>query len=225
METRDYSKFKFLKTNRGINNGTVVKITKSIKEWGIIPGRPVLVDGDYNIIDGQHRFMAIKGLGHPIPYEVINGDVIAKTMALNANQSQWRLVDYMRSYSEQGIECYRRFLKFEEKYKFGISASIVLCFGFKAISADIRKGKVFDFIDRSEDIAIFIESFQDVSYNKTKPFIIAIALLFIKSNESQRELVKTNILKVPQFSNYSDYMVAFENIINYRKRGTNKITL
>jgi hypothetical protein len=33
---------------------------------------------------------------------VINGDVIAKTMALNANQSQWRLIDYMRSYSEQG---------------------------------------------------------------------------------------------------------------------------
>jgi hypothetical protein len=58
METRDYSKFKFLKTNR-INNGTVVKITKSIKEWGVIPGRPVLVDGMYNI-DGQHRFNALK---------------------------------------------------------------------------------------------------------------------------------------------------------------------
>jgi hypothetical protein len=40
---------------------------------------------------------------------VINGDVIAKTMALNANQSQWRLIDYMRSYSEQGLSAIEGF--------------------------------------------------------------------------------------------------------------------
>jgi hypothetical protein len=46
-------------------------------------------------------------------------------------------------------------------------ASILCFFGFKAISADIKKGRLlFDFIERSEDIAIFIESFQDVSNNK-----------------------------------------------------------
>ncbi len=83
METRDYSKFKFLKTNREINRANVEKIKASIREWGIIPGRPTLVDGDYNIIDGQHRFLAIKELGHPVPYEVIGGDTIGKTMTLN----------------------------------------------------------------------------------------------------------------------------------------------
>jgi len=152
METRDYSKFKFLKTNREISESTVKKIIASIKEWGIIPGRPVLVDGDYNIIDGQHRFMAIKSLGHPIPYEVISGDVIAKTMALNSNQAQWKLIDYINSYSEQGIECYRKFLKFEEKYKFGISSSLLICF-MKQSGIDIRKGKELKFIDEAEEIA------------------------------------------------------------------------
>ncbi len=225
METRDYSKFKFLKTNREIKESTVKKIIDSIRTFGIIPGRPVLVDGDYNIIDGQHRFMAIKSLGHPIPYEVISGDVIAKTMALNSNQAQWRLIDYIKSYSEQGIDCYRRFLKFEEKYNFGVSASIDICFGFSPKSADFKKGKELKFLEESEEIAVYLKSFQNVSYKSTKTFIRAIIILFCKSNKEQRELVKANILKIPKFSNVSDYTNAFENIVNYRKRGDNKITL
>jgi hypothetical protein len=45
------------------------------------PGRPVLVDGDYNIIDGQTPFYIIRSLGHPVP-EVLAGNVIAKTMGI-----------------------------------------------------------------------------------------------------------------------------------------------
>lgn len=225
METRDYSKFKFLKTNREIKESTVKKIIESIRTFGIIPGRPVLVDGDYNIIDGQHRFMAIKSLGHPIPYEVINGDVIAKTMALNSNQAQWKLIDYIKSYAEQGTDCYRKFLKFEEKYKFGVSASIDICFGFKPKTADFKKGKELKFLDEAEDIAIYLDSFKNVSYKNTKTFTRAIVVLFCKSTKEQRDLVRANVLKIPKFSLVSDYTTAFENIINHRKRGDNKITL
>ena len=223
METRDYSKFKFLKTNRKVKESTVRKITDSIKEWGIIPGRSILVDGDYNIIDGQHRFMAIKSLGHPIPYEVINGDVIGKTMALNSNQQQWKLIDYINSYAEQGIECYRKFLKFEDKYNLGVSSSIMICFGLNASPTDIRKGKSLQFIEESDGIAQFIDSIENVSYKKSKPFVCSVIILFFKSNEQQRNLVKSNILKIPKFSDMSDYITAYENIINYRKRGGNRI--
>lgn len=225
METRDYSKFKFLSENREIKKANVEKIKASVKEWGIIPGRPILIDGDGNIVDGQHRFIAYKELGRPIPYEVINGNVIQKTMALNSNQTQWKLQDYINSYAEQGIDCYRKLVKFEEKYKFGISASMYICFGFKATSTGIRNGKQFLYLDDAEGMALFIESIKGVSYSRTKRFIYAMIVLYAKTTFKQRELVKANILSVPQFAKVSDYLIAFENIINYKKRGENRIKL
>lgn len=225
METRDYSKFKFLPENREIKRANVEKIKASVKEWGIIPGKPILIDGSGNIVDGQHRFLAYKELGHPIPHEIINGDVIKKTMALNSNQTQWQLIDYIHSYAGQGIDCYRMLIKFEEKYNLGVTASIRICFGFKPKTKDIRGGKVLPFNEDAEGIALFIESIKGVSYSKTKTFITAMIMLYYKTNLKQRELVKANILSVPRFENLSDYLTAFENIINYKKRGENRIKL
>lgn len=225
METRDYSKFKLLSENREIRPANVEKIKLSVKEWGVIPGRPVLIDGVGNIVDGQHRFIAYKELGLPIPYEVINGDIIKKTMALNSNQAQWQLIDYIKSYADQGIDCYRRLLKFEEKYKLGNSSNIHICFGLKAKSNDIRLGKTFKFNEDAEGIALFIESIKGVEYNKTKTFVLAMIMLYYKTNLKQRELVKANITSIPRFLNYMDYLTAFENIINYKKRGENRIKL
>lgn len=225
METRDYSKFKFLSTNREIKRANVEKIKSSVKEWGIIPGRPVLIDGMGNIIDGQHRFVAYKELGMSIPYEVINGNVIEKTMALNANQKQWALADYIHSYAEQGNDSYRRLIKFEEKYKFGISASMFICFGFKCNGTGIRQGKDYKFLEEAESIALFIDSIKGVPYNRTKKFVYAMIVLYSKTTFKQRELVKSNIMSVPQFATIGDYLNAFENIINYKKRGENRIKL
>lgn len=218
METRDYSKFKFLNTNRGIHKSNVERIKASIKEWGIIPGRPILVDGDYNIIDGQHRFLAIKELGHPIPYEVINGDTISKTMTLNSSQMPWQLVDFVKSYAEQGNDNYRRMLKFEEKYKLGFTSSLYICFGYAFKSADIKAGKHLEFVENAEEIAQYLENINFVSYRTTKSFIWAVINLFKKTNEEQREIIKDHILKIPQFSNHTDYRTAFENILNYKKK-------
>lgn len=225
METRDYSKFKFLNTNRTIKPKNVEKIKSSVKEWGIIPGRPILIDGDGNIIDGQHRFLAYKELGHPIPYEVINGDVISKTMALNSNQEQWQLIDFARSYSERNVDCYRKLIKYHEKHNFSFTASISICFGFSAKPNDIKKGTEFDFNEDAENFAEYINSMENVPYKNQKTFVHAIFIFYNKSTKNQREKIKANILKVPRFLNHSDYMISFENIINYRKRGENRINL
>ena len=225
METRDYSKFKFLKTNRAIKETNVAKIVSSIKEWGIIPGRPVLVDGDYNIIDGQHRFLAIKQLGHPVPYEVINGDVISKTMALNANQEQWKAIDYITSYSEQGIDCYRRLLKFIEKYKFSTNQSIDIFAQADLKMPALRKGIPFEVREDAESIAEYIINLKGVEFSKTRPFIRALITLHKKANPAQLNVLKTNILRVPKGVSVSDYINVFENIVNHKKRGNNILKL
>ena len=44
MKTFNYSAFSFMPTNRGINNGLVKRLVKSIKEIGYIEARPVIVN-------------------------------------------------------------------------------------------------------------------------------------------------------------------------------------
>lgn len=218
METKDYSKFTFLRANRKINKNNVEKIKASYREWGVIPGRPILIDKDFNIIDGQHRFLALKDLGFAIPYEIIGGDVIGKTMALNSNQDHWQLIDFAKSYAEQGMDCYRKMLKFEEKYQFGFTNSLRLCFGFKTKGEDVKKGKNFEFKESANEIADYINNLGELSFKTTKSFISAINNLFNKADLEQRTIIRNNILKVPKCQNHNEYKTAFENILNQNKR-------
>lgn len=65
--TKDYSIFNFLESNRAVNQNQVKKIVKSIQEKGYYPV-PILVDDNYSIIDGQHRFTAVEQLNLPVYY-------------------------------------------------------------------------------------------------------------------------------------------------------------
>lgn len=218
MDTKDYSKFTFLRANRGINKNNVEKIKASYREWGVIPGRPILVDSDFNIIDGQHRFLALKDLGFAIPYEIIGGNVIGKTMALNSNQDHWQLIDFVKSYAEQGMDSYRKMLKFEEKNKLGFTNSLRLCFGFKARGQDVKRGRDFEFQEIAHEIADYINNLEDVPFKTTKAFVYAVYVLFNKADLEQRTIIRNNILKIPKGTNESDYRTAFENILNHKKK-------
>ena len=48
--TTDYSQFEFNELNRGVNDAHVRRLTKNIKENGLI--QPIIVTADGNIIDG-----------------------------------------------------------------------------------------------------------------------------------------------------------------------------
>ena len=225
MESKDYSRFKIIKENRGIKQSTVNKIVVSIKQFGFIPGRPVLVDRDFNVIDGQHRFFALKQLNMSIPYEIIDGDVIAKTMMLNSSQSQWSLKDYINSYASQDIFCYIRLIRFEQKYKLGYSNNITINIENKIKTKDIRLGKEFIINEKSDDIANFLYDCNSVPFWKNSEFVKAITGLFRKANTEQLNIIKKNILKVPRCSNITQYYTVFENILNYKKRSVNIIYL
>ena len=67
-QTNNYSKFSTLESsNRDANPQHVEKLKKSIQEIGLIT--PIQVDKDFVIVDGQHRFHALKSLGYPITYQ------------------------------------------------------------------------------------------------------------------------------------------------------------
>jgi ParB-like chromosome segregation protein Spo0J len=66
-KTKEYNKFKILKGNRTIPRNRVEKIKQSIEEVGCIIN-PIIVNENYEIIDGQGRFTALQESDKDIYY-------------------------------------------------------------------------------------------------------------------------------------------------------------
>jgi hypothetical protein len=225
MKTKNYSKFVFSKQNREIRPKTVLAIKESMQKFGFIPGRPVLITKEWLIIDGQHRFLAAKDLGIEVEFEILEGNHVEKMIQLNSTQSNWTLEDYVTSYANQNIDCYRKLLKFQEKYDLNLSSAITIFFGAGIKSADIKKGGVLKIRENAEQIAEFILNCNTVSYNKDNKFVRAIVSVHDKLTKSQLNKLKSRLLIVPKLSNSQDFIIAFENIINKGKRGDYKVYL
>jgi len=64
--TKDYDLFKMINYNREVMKPRIDKIVESIKEYGFI--LPILVNKEFMIVDGQHRFEAAKKAGSEVSY-------------------------------------------------------------------------------------------------------------------------------------------------------------
>ena len=68
--TNDYLKFKTLKGNRNVNKLHVRRLKESFKEAYLLS--PIIVNQNFEIIDGQHRFEAAKSMELPINFIICN---------------------------------------------------------------------------------------------------------------------------------------------------------
>jgi len=225
MKTKNYSKFVFSKQNREVKTKTVLSLKESMVKFGFIPGRPVLITKEWVIVDGQHRFLAARDLGIEIEFEILEGDYLDKMIHLNSTQSNWTLEDYVNSYASQNIDCYRKLLKFKEKYDLNLSSAITIFFSASVKSVNIKKGEILKINSNADQVADFISNCHTVAYNKDNKFVRAIVSVYDKLTKSQLSKLKSRLIIVPKLSNSSDFITAFENIINKGKRGDYKVDL
>ena len=102
----DYSKFRMLNGNRKISERRVKQIGMSIDNVGYVMN-PIVVNELFEIIDGQGRFMALKERGLPIQYVVAEGARVEECRALNMQQSNWKVEDFIESYKDEGLLPYQ----------------------------------------------------------------------------------------------------------------------
>lgn len=230
MQTTDYDKFKLGKiSNRQIRKSHVRYLEEQILEFDFLPNMSILTDMDHNIIDGQHRFLACKNLKLPILYEKTDKNAKALMIALNRSQKTWRLYDWVHFYMNEGIPCYNVLFDFEERYKLGYSVSIPICFLSKKIgsfSGEVASGKTFEINPNKEEIAALIKSLKELlPYYKAVPFVLAICKSFPKLNNNDLKRLIGKLPSIPNFRNPGDFLIAFENILNYGRKKENFLTL
>ena len=95
--TMHYEWFHFIDGNRDTRHAA--KIKKSIEAVGLLMC-PILVNENFEIIDGQGRFTACKELGLPIYYVQQKGIGIEEVRKMNSVSSNWTTGNYVHSYTE-----------------------------------------------------------------------------------------------------------------------------
>lgn len=152
IETRDYYRFKRLEGNRDVK--CVQKIIDSINNVGYIMN-PIIVNEKMEVIDGQNRLRALEELDLPVHYYIVKGANINTARALNLGRTNWRPVDYVNSFAEQGNKSYQMLMELYNKYSLSIqeiigvivnriatggwSPSIVVEGKFKMTEADFKR--------------------------------------------------------------------------------------
>jgi len=135
LKTSDYDKFTILNGNRGINQMHVRNLRKSFQNSYLLC--PILVNEKFEIIDGQHRFLAAKELNYPIFYIQVVDYGLEEVKTLNTNAINWQKEDYLAAYCDLGFEEYIKFRKFRNEFpEFGIRGCEVILTGRLKASSD-----------------------------------------------------------------------------------------
>lgn len=119
QSTTDYTMFKYLNSNRRLSKPHVKRLVAAFEmQPRSNVYNPVLVNENFEVIDGQHRIAALSELKMPVHFIVGEGLNIDDAQQINAGSKAWSPMDYARSFSAQGKKAYDVYIDFKEKYKF-----------------------------------------------------------------------------------------------------------
>ena len=229
--TKDYSLFKSLDGNRQVNQLHVSRIKKSMEDQTLVS--PIIVNENYEIIDGQHRFQALQELDKPVHYIVNEGYGLSETQILNVNHKNWNTEAFLNSYCDLLYPDYLRFRDFYKDYEFSITSALVIALSSeneragsslnKFRAGDLEFDDVVGARDRADRIVMIGQFYE--KYNESV-FVGAMISLFNNPGfEFTHFLSKLKLQPTalqPQRT-ADQYKLLIEDIYNYKSR--NKVSL
>lgn len=222
--TKDYSIFKYINGNRAINKANLAKIINNYESGiDLFAYKPILVDGDFNIYDGQHRFEACKKLGLPVYCMTISAQTLSSLILINNAQKSWTQDDYLNSYIQLGNGHYIELKEFKERYQLNLSVAMELLVGGRTDMEPFKAGKFkVKSSAAAEIIAKLYVQIGEVS-PKLKTRQTARCLMHMVKSEgfSGKTLIKKlkfQTQKVIGCENIADQMRMFEEVYNFKSR-------
>lgn len=227
LVTTNYDLFEMRPLNRSVKDTRKKSLISSIDRMDLTDCKPIIVNENMEIIDGQGRFTACKELGLPIYYikKNLNGNSDKAMIRLNVNQVNWTLNEYIEFYARQGKAVYKEVFECKEKY--GITLTTSVCFvanASHAISKTIQMGKLkrgrLHYSVYGNILNDFKQIFKD--YNHTyfiRALIYVVNLKFYNHKSDFKRFVK-NRYDLIGCSTTQQYLKMFEQILNSYRRGT-----
>ena len=228
----DYSAFKHVTGNRDIKDSKIKKLIRAIKAGhDYLPQCPILVDEDYNIIDGQHRFYLCKQLKVPIHYIKIKKGGIKEITILNSNNDSWSNNDFLNCYCDMQIEDYKNLHDFKlSNHKFGISMCVALLYHGNStrggVTMNIFRDGLFK-IRYLEKAKLIVQMCCDYQGYIDFPFRAEFVDALLKAmgsgkydHEEMKEQLKLHYKgdERLQGKGWKEYIVKLEEILNFHKK-------
>lgn len=232
--TIDYSQFKMIAGNRGINVRKAERIIKQIESGNdMLRYYPiqVRVNGQkMEILDGQHRFFICKKLKRPVHYIIVTDEKSMVDIAkVNSNVETWKPIDYLNLYINQGNQHYVKLQKFVKDYGTKISLAVnLLHSGSVNIKGGFGKGTdlfqngAFEVHKEKEAVKLIKSCKQFEVFPKwnSQAFVQAIEKV-IAADLIKIEDMAAAVNKRPEMlteqANYKQYIYNLEQIVNVGK--------
>ena len=214
MSTNDYSKFNFKEGNRKINNRNYFKLLESMKQEQLMI--PILVNEQFEIIDGQHRFQAAKELNLPIFYFIVDGYGSEEMKRANLVSSNWTKDDFLNMFLADGDKRYEAINSIIENYEVPISLVLKAISAMqnnnqKLISKQFEEGTIE--LKHLDAVIEFFDALEDFSFfkpYKTLQFSRAFLKLYM-APEYDHEIMKQRLEKRKNYivkkNTVDDYLV------------------
>ncbi len=225
----DYNKFKPLIGNREVSRDRVNALKDSMRIKTLLT--PITVNENYEIVDGQHRFQALKELNKPINYIIQSGVGIKDAIRMNQNVKTWALKDYANTHLTSKNKDYIIFNQFKSKYKFGFNECLTLLTGspYSHELARFRNGELkITKLKEATHKAELIWSLSELFPSGFRRRVFVYAMIHVLNNPSfnfneflVRLKRKPEDLKIR--TTKQETLVDIENI--YNKNRTNKVWL
>jgi hypothetical protein len=223
--TTDYFLFKPIDGNRNKNVLHLLRLKKSMQSNYLFT--VIIVNENYEIIDGQHRFECVKELQLPLHYIICKGYGLREVQILNQNSKTWNADDYLTGYCNLGNKNYLQYKIFKDKYQLNHNECMAMLTG-----ANTCGGSTFDnfknglfkvtHLQEAERRAEMIWLFKDIYEGfKRRAFVYAMLYLFDKPQFEFIEFlqkVRNQPSALTDCGSTKQYLALIEEIYNYRRR-------
>lgn len=228
--TSDYDIFKFREDNRvAVIQSHVQKLADSIKSRNLLELRPISVNSEMEVMDGQHRLLAAKLLGVPIYYRQDNELQPSDIILMNLSQT-WKQSDYLNYYCKNNYPEYLKMKEFMKKNNISIKIALgITCGHNKDVFSNFKNGN-FKFneeefnsdIDICWDTIEYIKQMRGFSpYTHTSRFWKSLLILIRHVNFNAvkwRDNLKKMIERFTSKASQDDYLMLFLEVHNWNNK-------
>ncbi len=129
-KTKNYSMFKLREDNRaeGVRPSHVKVLVESIKKKNLLDMCPILVNSDFEVINGQHRLKAAEELGVDIYYEQ-DDRLEGKDIILMNIGKAWMNTDILNYYVKNGYKEYQKLDAFLKENRLTLKVALAVLMG------------------------------------------------------------------------------------------------
>ena len=234
QQTENYDQFRFLDANREVNRRHVLAIQASYESNGnFTQAQPILVNERFEVIDGQHRLEAAKGLGLPVFYTVVPGLGAAEARKMNLLHKAWTPKDYLRAHVATGSRAYVLFNTLYEEFPEIPMTTLITYANNKqeaGLEAKFRKGDMrFTqemFAKAQRNLVRLMECIEINKAFKSKPMSLALLTAINSGNyrhAKMLEKIASQGADMAVYQNVGDNIRQLENAYNWHVTPDNRV--